>query len=59
LVEAYQALQSSWSAFYRNFGVHQSKAIAELAIHADHAVARDRRNEIDARTRSVYASPGL
>jgi len=35
------------------------QAPRQLAIHADHAVARDRRNEIDARTRSVYASPGL
>jgi len=35
LDNAYAALRSSWSAFYANFGLHQTRAIAELAIHAD------------------------
>ena len=35
LDNAYAALRSSWSAGYASFGVRQSSAIAELAIHAD------------------------
>ena len=35
LVQVYASLRSSWSICYANFGVKQSTAIAELAIHAD------------------------
>src|SRR5439155_23674437 len=35
LVERYGALRTSWGACYPNFGIHQSKAITELALRAD------------------------
>lgn len=35
LQESYRELGPSWKIFYENFGVHQAKAITELAIRAD------------------------
>jgi PAS domain S-box-containing protein len=35
LSEVYQNLASEWLTVYENFGVHHSKAIAELVVHAD------------------------
>ena len=33
--KAYQELGASWEIFYENLGIHQTKAIMELATHAD------------------------
>src|SRR5713101_59403 len=33
--KAYQELGASWGIFYENLGIHQTKAIIELATHAD------------------------
>ncbi len=35
LAKGFQELGSSWMVFYQNFGVHQAKAIMELAVRAD------------------------